>query len=110
MRLLLDENMPHDFRHYLPGHDARTVDYMRWKGRKNGELLALARDEFDVLITLDKNIPDQQNITPLDVGVMILIARTNSIESLRPLVPQILERLRTIRRGEVVRICPPQAE
>ena len=83
---------------------------MRWKGRKNGELLALARDEFDVLITLDNNIPDQQNITPLDVGVMILVARTNSIESLRPLVPQILERLLTIRRGELVHICPPQAE
>ena len=83
---------------------------MRWKGRKNGELLALARDEFDVLITLDKDMPYQQNITPSDVGVMILVARTSSIESLRPLAPQILERLRTIRRGEVVHICPPQAE
>ena len=83
---------------------------MRWKGVLNGELLALARDEFDALITLDKDIPYQQNITPADVGVMILVARTSSIESLRPLVPQILDRLRTIRRGEIVRICPPQAE
>ena len=83
---------------------------MRWKGRKNGDLLALARDEFDALITLDKDIPYQQNITPSDVGVMILVARTSSIASLRPLVPQILERLRTIRRGEIVHIYPPQAE
>jgi predicted nuclease of predicted toxin-antitoxin system len=61
MKLLLDENMPHDFRYYLPEHEVRTVDYMGWKGKGNGELIALAKDDFDALITLDQKIPHQHN-------------------------------------------------
>ena len=106
MRLLLDEDMPHVFRHYLPGHDVRTVRYMGWDSKQNGELLALARDEFDVLITLDQRIPYQQNLTDSDVGIVILIARTDNADVLMTLVPQILETLPNIKRGEVVRIHP----
>ena len=108
MKLLLDENMPHDFRHYLPGHDVRTVDYMGWKGKGNGELLALARDEFDALITFDKEMPYQQNITTADVAVIILSAGMNNIDALKALVPELLSRLYFTKRGEVVHI-PAQA-
>lgn len=104
MRLLLDEDMPHVFRHYFPGHDVRTVRYMGWDSKENGELLALARDEFDVLITLDQRIPHQQNLTNSDVGVVVLIAGTDNVDVLRTLVPQVLETLPNIKRGEVVRI------
>ena len=65
MRLLLDEDIPYPLRHYFPEHDVRTVQYMGWDGKSNGELLALARDEFDALITLDQRIPHQHNITDL---------------------------------------------
>ena len=106
MKLLLDENMPHAFRHDIPGHDVRTADYMGWKGRINGELLTLARDEFDVIITLDKSMENQQNLTEDDVGLMVIRAGTDDINVLRTLIPQMLERLKTIRRGEVVRIFP----
>ena len=106
MRLLLDENMPHPFRREVPDHDVRTVDYMGWKGRVNGELLALARDEFDALITLDQKIVSQQNLTVADVAVIVLRPGTDDIDALRSLVPQILERLLTVRRGEVAYIPP----
>ena len=106
MRLLLDENMPVDFRRQIPGHDVRTVDYMGWKGRVNGELLALARDEFDALITLDQKIESQQNLTDTDVAMIVLRPVSDHIDALRALVPQILERLLTIRRGEVAYIPP----
>ena len=106
MRLLLDEDMPHVFRYYFPGHDVRTVQYMGWDSKQNGELLALAKDEYDVLITLDQRIPYQQNLTDSDVGIVILIARTDNTNILRTLVPQILETLPSIKRGEVVRIYP----
>ena len=82
------------------------VRYMGWDSKENGELLALAREEFDVLITLDQRIPYQQNLTNSDVGVVVLIAGTDSFDVLRTLVPQILEALPYIRRGEVVRIYP----
>ena len=106
MRLLLDEDMPHVFRDYLPGHDVSTVQYMGWDRKQNGELLALARNQFDVLITLDQKIPYQQNLTDSDVGIVVLIAGTDNVDALRTLVPQIIETLPSIKRGEVVRIYP----
>ena len=104
MRLLLDESVPWAFRHYLVGHEARTTGYVGWDGKSNGELVALARDEFDVLITVDQSIPYQQNITERDVAVVVLEAGTNDIEDLRPLVPELLDCLHFLKRGEVVRI------
>ena len=106
MKLLLDESVNTRFRHYVPGHDARTAEYMGWKGRLNGELLALARDDFDVLITRDQRMTEEQNITADDVAIFVLYARSNGMNDLVPLVPQILERLPTVIRGEVIPIHP----
>ena len=110
MRLLLDESVNTRLRHYFPGHDARTAEYMGWKGRVNGELLALARDEFDVLITRDQRMPEEQNITSLDVAIVVLYARSNSLNDLVPMVPQILEFLPSVKRGDVIPIYPPQID
>ena len=79
---------------------------MGWKGKVNGALLALARDEFDTLITLDQKIESQQNLTDAGVAVIVLRPGTDDIDTLRALVPQILELLLTLRRGEVVYIPP----
>jgi predicted nuclease of predicted toxin-antitoxin system len=52
MKLLLDENLPHQLRRELPGHDCYTVAYMGWAGVENGDLLALAASAgFDALVT-----------------------------------------------------------
>ena len=110
MKLLLDENMPHDFRHYLSEHDVRTVDYMGWKGKGNGELIALAKDEFDALITLDQKIPHQHNLTPTDTAVIILSGGTNNIDALKTLIPELLIRLHFAKRGEIIRIPSQQSE
>ena len=106
MNVLLDEDMPHPFRHHLPGHDVWTVDYMGWKGTVNGALFALARDDFDVLVTLDQKIPHQQNPTELDVAVIILIAGRGRIEDLIPLASQVLE---VMPRSESRADSSPQA-
>ena len=109
MKLLLDENMNPRFRHYLSAeHDVRSVGYMGWLGKVNGELLALARDEFDVLITLDRDMECQQNLTAADVAVIVLRAGTDDINVLRTLVPQIFERLHTIERGNFYSIPPKE--
>ena len=106
MKLLLDESVNVRLRHSFADHDARTVDYMRWKGIGNGELLALARQEFDIFITRDREIPNQQNITDAEIPIIVLYARSNSMKDLEPLVPQILQTLHNVKRGEVVRIYP----
>ena len=104
MRLLLDESITHRLRHYFPGHHVRTAQYMGWSGRGNGELLALARDEFDVLVTVDHSIPKQQHMTDADIAVIVLYALSNDIEGLRPSVPELLGRMATAARGDIIHV------
>ena len=61
MRVLLDENLPHQLRELFEDNiEVITVGYRGWKGKENGELLRIAANEFDVFITMDQGIPNQQ--------------------------------------------------
>ena len=60
------------------------------------------------MIALDQTIPDEQNITESDVGIVILSGGTNKFEELRPLIPELIDRLDTVRRGDVIRIPDTQ--
>ena len=110
MKLLLDEDLDPRIRHEFANHDARTVKYMGWLGEKNGELLKLARDQFDVFVTCDQSIPYQQNLTQDDVAILIFRAKTNSLKRLQPLIPQALKNLKNIRRGEIVFIDETESQ
>ena len=88
----------------LRGSKCRTVTECGWSGKKNGELLALADPIFDVLLTLDKNIPYQQNLESVRIAVVILRAYSNRIPDLLPLMPDCLAALTAIQPGQVLRI------
>lgn len=102
MNLLLDEFTPRRLRRDLVQHIVFTVEQAGVKGLKNGALLKAASGKFDVLVTVDKSIPDQQNMASLGIAVLILRAKTNKYRDLKPLVPQILTALDQIKPGEVV--------
>jgi hypothetical protein len=103
MKVLLDENLPHELRKLIPGHDVYTVAYCGWAGVKNGELLRRAgADGFDVMITHDNGVPNQQNPQTLSIALIILRAPSNDIDDLRPLVPAILRELSTLAPRSVV--------
>ena len=104
MRLLLDEPVPVQLRSRLVGHDVRTVRGLGWHSKSNGDLLALARDEFDAFITLDQNLEYQQNITERDIPIVVLVAPRSRIDYLEPLVPRLLEALPNLQRGQVIRV------
>jgi hypothetical protein len=105
MKVLLDENLPHALRQELPGHDVFTVTYMRWSGKKNGELLALAASQgFDVVLTMDSGIRYQQNVGKLPVTVIVLAAPSNDIDDLRPLLPTLLATLTNLPGDKLIRI------
>ena len=105
MKILLDENLPHELRKHLAGDDVFTVAYMGWSGTVNGALLQQAADAgFDVMITMDNGVAYQQNIQTLPVAVMILSAPSNDIDDLLPLVPKILVRLGTLSPRTIVRV------
>jgi hypothetical protein len=88
----------------LSGHEVRTVAAVGWSGMENGELLRLAAEHFDVLITADRNLEHQQNLRTLPVSVVVLAASTNRLESLAPLVPQLLELLKALPPRRLVHI------
>jgi predicted nuclease of predicted toxin-antitoxin system len=104
MRLLLDESVPRRLRRFLPGHTVRTVVEMGWGGIGNGELLALSANEFDALITVDKNLQYQQNLDALPISVIVLDAKSNEIPYLLPLVPKLEEVLASLVARRFVRI------
>jgi predicted nuclease of predicted toxin-antitoxin system len=100
MRVLLDECLPRRLKHHLPGHEVRTVPEEGWAGKKNGELLRLASKRFAAFVTMDQGQVDQQNIRALPIAVIVLRARSNRLDSLRPLVPLLLKALDRPRPGE----------
>jgi hypothetical protein len=105
MRILLDECAPCRLRWELPGHDVRTVPEIGWSGKKNGELLALmATHGFEVLITVDQNLRHQQNLQTASFAVMVLIAATNRLIDLVPLMPSARVALGSIGPGDVVEV------
>jgi predicted nuclease of predicted toxin-antitoxin system len=105
MKLLIDECIDERLRNSFPGHDCQTVRYARLAGLKNGLLLAAAEAAaFDVLITVDQNIPDQQNLDGRKIALLIFIAPTNRLRDLRRSVPAALAALGSIRPGQVMRV------
>lgn len=85
MKLLLDERVDRRFAHERPGHFVRTVPQMGWATIKNGRLLRLAEKEFEVFVTVDRNLSFQQNLPRFNLAVGVLRARSNRIADLRPL-------------------------
>ncbi len=90
----------------LVGHYAVSVAKMGWSGLKNGELLAEAQSQFDVLITGDRNLQFQQNVANRTIAVLVLHAPTTDLADTLPLAPRILALLPTLRAGDVVGVYP----
>jgi len=82
----------------------KTVPQMGWSGVKNGELLALAEKEFEVFITVDRNLSFQQNLPQFNIAVLVLHAPSNRLADLRPLAPKILSMLPTLPKGQAERV------
>lgn len=83
-------------------HEVLTVTERGWSGIENGELLALAGREFDVFLTADQNLEFQQNLTSNKLGIILMVARNNSLKALAPLIPEVRKTLGRIKKGEFV--------
>ncbi|HEV2946582.1 MAG TPA: hypothetical protein VGX70_04360, partial [Gemmataceae bacterium] len=103
----LDECVPRPLRRYLTGHDAETVPEMGWSGKKNGELLKLmAQQAFEVFLTVDQNLRFQQNLSGAGVGIIVLVAATNRLADLLPLIPRVLSAMSSIQPGQLIEVGP----
>ena len=81
MKVLIDECAPKVMKVELAasGFDCMTVEEAGWSGKENGELLALADASFDVVVTIDRNLRCQQNLTGHGIALLIMRARTNRV-------------------------------
>jgi hypothetical protein len=105
VRLLLDECVPRPLKRELPGHDVRTVGELGWSSKRNSELLALmVAERFEGFLTVDQNLEFQQNVGASGLAVVVVVARTNRLKELRPMVPAILDALGRVRPGELIRV------
>ena len=106
MRVLLDEQLPRQLAPELIGHEVSTVQRQGWAGLKNGELLRRTAERgFQVFVTADQNLEYQQNLARMPAGIIVLIAPSNALEDLLPLVPSIVAAIPKCGPGQLVRIA-----
>jgi len=103
MKLLLDENLPKRLKNDFVEHQVFTVRDMNWNGKKNGELMQLMIDnDFDALLTFDKNLQYQQNFKKYALPVLVLNAEDNTYSTLKNLVPLInLVLIKELKAGSI---------
>ena len=106
MRIFLDECIDWRLSRDIPGHDVKTARQMGWTAIKNGELLALVAEAFDVFVTVDRNLALQQDVADLSIAVVVLRARSNRLADLRALMPEFLRSLNSAKSGRVWQIGP----
>lgn len=100
MRILLDESVPRRLKELLEGHEVRTVQEQGWRAKENGELLDLASREFEVFVTPDRSLPNQQNLAQFEIAVVVLAAGRNRMRTYEALAGQIRQAVETAKVGE----------
>jgi hypothetical protein len=89
VKILFDECVPKRLRQHLPGYDITTVPEAGWVGMKNGELLNKVAGNFDVFVTVDRNLSFQQNLAALPIPVILIHSKSNTVKDLQLFVPQL---------------------
>jgi hypothetical protein len=105
MRVLLDECIDEGLRYVFTGHDCQTCRFAGFKGLANGRLLAAAQEAgFEVLVTVDQNMPNQQSLSGHAISLVVLHARTTNLDDLLALMPELFSALENLAFGEVVHV------
>lgn len=107
MKILIDECLPAAPRGTLAamGHECETVRRAGYGSKKNGELLSLAEGRWDVLLTSDRRIKYQQNMTARSVAVVVLCIESNRMQDLLPLIPGCARARLSISPGQIVEVA-----
>lgn len=106
MKVLLDEDLPIRLRFHFQTAQVETAEYRGWKGLKNGSLLRAAEEYFDVLVTMDNSLPEQQPLRQFNIAIAILRAPSKRLQDLAPLIPKLEQRIADIQPGTAIRVHP----
>ena len=105
MKILLDECVPWPMHRLRVGQECRTAQQCGWGGTKNGQLIALAENEFDLFITSDQNLRYQQNLKGRKISILEL--STNNLRRIETAADQIRRALTQLKPGEYWRLQIP---
>lgn len=106
MKILLDESLPRKLKYdFGTVHEVYSVRDKGWLGQKNGALLKLMiEDGYDILVTVDRNLPYQQNLDRVAITIFVLCAFDNRRETLALLIPKLFDRLAEGNMQNVIEI------
>jgi hypothetical protein len=106
MLILFDQVTPVPIRSYLVGHTVRTAWQQGWSTLRNGDLLLAAEGGgFDLLLTTDKNIRHQQNLSERAIGIVVL--GRQQWPELRPHIQRVVDAVDAARPGSYVEVEIP---
>jgi len=75
MKVLFDQGTPVPLRNHLEGHEIDTAFELGWSSLRNGELLeAGEQGAYQVLISTDQSIRDQQNLSGRTMAIVVLLS------------------------------------
>jgi hypothetical protein len=104
LKILLDECVDSRFAEHIHTIEVHTVVGKGWAGVTNGKLLALAQAEFDVFVTVDRNLSFQQHLPKFDIAVILLKAKSNRVSDLVGLLPELLQAIPRAPKGTVTTV------
>jgi hypothetical protein len=99
VKVFLDECVDWRLARDIVGHEVKTARQMAWTTIQNGALLILASQQFDVFVTVDRNLSFQQTLDSFSIAVVVLVAKSNRLTDLKPLIPRLLTAIETARPG-----------
>ena len=108
MRVLLDECVPSRLRRAFPGHAVQTVAQTGWCSSKDGTLLSLAEDRFDVFVTVDRNLETQNDLSTFRLGFIIAHVPNNRLDGFEPIFEQLSAAVDKVRKGEILHVVSPE--
>ena len=103
-RVLFDENLPRLLRRKLPEFEIRTVQEQGWGAFKNGELLRRAEGHFDVLLTADRRMQYQQNLTGFGIGVVVIVTPRLQLQVLEVAIEPLRQAISGVSLGQVLHV------
>jgi len=104
VKVLLDECVDTRLAAHIAGFEVSTVAGKGWAGITNGKLLALAQFEFDVFVTVDRNLSFQQHLPKFDIAVILVRTTSNRLADLVSVVPALEEAIPTAAKGSVTSV------
>ena len=101
MKILLDECVTKRLKKHLETFEVYTVRELNLGGTKNGKLMSFCvENNFDILLTIDKNLMFQQNLENYSLTIVVLNSLTSKIEDIVTFLPSFKSQVEKFQKNK----------